>query len=231
MFFHKNVLLKKSWAELVTSHITLLFSHYQMRDSSCCAYSSLLEVLTLARTLWNTDNNIKLQNHKTHRWLRLECTLGPSGPTLCSSRDTKSRWPKIMSGWLWSSQRRLHNLFGQSAPVCHQPQSKEVSLDVQRKLPVYRLCPLPLVLALGTTEKHLTQASLHLNPPSRYLLTLIRSPLILLYVEQSQLPQPLLTGKMPQSIHLWDPCWTLLHISLVLGRPTPGVTSSVLGKG
>lgn len=55
------------------------------------------------------------------------------------------------------------------------------------------LCPLPLVLSLGTTEKSLALSSLH--PPFRYLSKVIRSPEPPLHhAEQSQLPWPFLGG-------------------------------------
>jgi len=63
------------------------------------------------------------------------------------------------------------------------------------------LCPLPLVLALGTTGKSLApSSSFH---PFRYFYTLRRSPFepSLLQAEQSQLSQPFLKGEMLQSFN------------------------------
>ena len=105
--------------------------------------------------------------------------------------------------------RRLHTLLGQPVPVASHPHS-------------FSLCPLPLVLSLGTTEKSLAPSSLH--PPFRYSYTLTRSPEpSLLQAEQPQLFQPFLTGEMLQSLHhLSGPSLDSLqyvHISLVLGSP------------
>jgi len=75
---------------------------------------------------------------------------------------------------------------------------------LRENLLCFVLCPLPLVLSLDTTEKSLAPSSLH--PPFRYLHTLIRSPLSLLQVKQSQLFQPFLTEEMLQSLnHLCGP--------------------------
>ena len=51
---------------------------------------------------------------------------------------------------------------------------KKCFLMFRGNLLCFSLCPLPLVLSLGTTEKSLAPSSLH--PPFRYLCTLIRSP-------------------------------------------------------
>jgi len=54
----------------------------------------------------------------------------------------------------------------------------------------FSLCPMPLVLSLGITEKSLALFSLH--PPFRYLCAFVGSSLSLLQAEQSQLAQPFL---------------------------------------
>jgi len=48
----------------------------------------------------------------------------------------------------------------------------------------FSLCPLPLVLSLGTTGKSLTPSSWH--PPCRYLSAFLRSPLSLFFLLKTQ---------------------------------------------
>jgi len=86
----------------------------------------------------------------------------------------------------------------------------------------FRLGPLPLVLALGTTEKSLALSSFH--APFRYLYTLRRSPLSLPFSRlNSPSSQPFLIGEMLQSLHhLCGPSLDSLqyvHVSLVLRSP------------
>jgi len=75
---------------------------------------------------------------------------------------------EYLQGW------RFHNFPGQLVPALSHPHRKKAFPDVQREPPVFSLCPLSVVLSLGTTEESLAPSSLH--PPFRYLYTLIRSP-------------------------------------------------------
>ena len=50
---------------------------------------------------------------------------------------------------------------------------KKCFLMLRGNFPCFSLCPLPLVLSLGTTEQSLSLSSLH--PPFRYLCTFMRS--------------------------------------------------------
>lgn len=86
------------------------------------------------------------------------------------------------------------------------------------------VCPLSLVLSLGTTEKSLCLSSLHL--PLSYLYALRKYPRVFpsSWANQSQLSQPSLIWWMLQSLNHF--CCTLLdplqefHVSWVLERPT-----------
>ena len=89
------------------------------------------------------------------------------------------------------------------------------------------LCPLTLVLALGTTAKSLAPSSLH--PPFRYLYTLIRSP-------QSSSPDrtvPALSASPHSRGALDSP--QHIHVSNVwrhrTGHRTPCVVSPELNRG
>jgi len=85
-------------------------------------------------------------------------TSAPAGPPRAGGRGP---WP----GGFWRSpRRRPHNLWATcaSAPALH---SIAVLSGAQREPLFSSLCPLPLVLALSTTEQRL--ASWH--PPFRYL--------------------------------------------------------------
>lgn len=86
-------------------------------------------------------------------------------PTPCSSRDTESRGPRPMASQLLKvSKEETPHLWttSASAPALH---STAVLSGAQREPLFSSLCPLPLVLALSTTEQSL--ASWH--PPFRYL--------------------------------------------------------------
>ena len=63
----------------------------------------------------------------------------------------------------------------------------------------FSLCPLPLVLSLGTTEKSLPSPSLH--SVLGYLCLLTRSLLRLLQAEQSQLSVPFLISEIFQTFN------------------------------
>lgn len=76
---------------------------------------------------------------------------------------------------------------GNPCQLRHSP-STQLLPGVQAEPPVFGLCPLPLILALGTADKSLALSYLYL--PLRCLQS------ELLRAEQSQLPQPLLTGKI-----------------------------------
>ena len=109
--------------------------------------------------------------------LRLEGTsAGHLVQPWCSSRATWNWLPRTMS-------RRLLN-FSKDGDTTASPGNLcqcSVTLSVTKcflmfrgNLPCFSLCPLPLVLSLGTTEQSLAPSSLH--PPCRYWCTLMRSP-------------------------------------------------------
>ena len=66
---------------------------------------------------------------------------------------------------------------GQPMPVLHYLDSTEVLLVLRGILRCSNLCPLPLVLALGATDRaRLCPSSWKPQPAFRYLWTLVRSP-------------------------------------------------------
>jgi len=90
----------------------------------------------------------------------------------CSSRTTYSQLPRTMSRWLLNtckeqeSTTSLGNLCQSSATLT----VKKYFLMFRWSLLRFSLCPLPLVLSLGTNEKSLDLS--FLQPPFRYLYTL-----------------------------------------------------------
>uniref|UniRef100_A0A8C4P7D6 Vacuolar protein sorting-associated protein 13B-like n=1 Tax=Dromaius novaehollandiae TaxID=8790 RepID=A0A8C4P7D6_DRONO len=108
--------------------------------------------------------------------------------------------------------------------------SGSTTLTVKKGFPVFRqsflcfsLCPLPLVLSLGTIEKSLA-SSFDTPPADIYTHGSGLSPEpSLLQAEQSQLSQPLLIGEMRQSLnHLCGPLldsFQYVCVSLALGNP------------
>ena len=116
----------------------------------------------------------------------------------------------------------LHSFSGQPVPVLSHSHGGKAFLMFRGNLLCFSLCPLPLVLPLGTTEKSLVPSFVH--PPFSCLCTSMRSPQpSLLQVKQSRLSQPFLIGEMLQSLHhlrgiLLD-SRQCVHVSLVLGSP------------
>jgi len=110
---------------------------------------------------------------------------------------------------------RLYNQSVQAVPmISHPMRVKKIFLIFRWHFLCFSLCPLPLFLSLGTTEKCLGLSSLH--PPCRYLCTLMRSPPdpSFLQAEQSQVSQSFVTGEMLQflkqlcSLLLDSPVWS-----------------------
>lgn len=90
----------------------------------------------------------------------------------------------------------LWRLYGLNS-LLHHLHNKEVLPDVY--LLCFSLCPLPLTLPLGTTEKSLDLPSLY--PLFRFLQTLVRSPQNLLCAEQSQHPHSAAPCRIHVPIH------------------------------
>jgi len=134
----------------------------------------------------------------------------------CSSRDTYSHLPRIMSSfWIPWRMETPQSLCSTRDSTWSRPQWKSVSWcsgGILRVSLYYLLSP-------GTTEKSLAP------PPIIYLYTLTRSPpkCFLLQAEQSQISQPFFIWEMLQSLyHLCRASLDSLqyvHVSLVLGNP------------
>ena len=61
----------------------------------------------------------------------------------------------VQAGLEYLQRRRLYNLPGQPVPGLRHPQREEVLPHVQVELLCFSLCPLPLVLSLGTTATYM----------------------------------------------------------------------------
>ncbi|KAK4828375.1 hypothetical protein QYF61_026113 [Mycteria americana] len=105
-------------------------------------------------------------NDRTTEWMKLHRTSeGPvqpqPTPLLKQGHLEPVAQDRVQTAFEYLQGWRLHKLPGQSVPLLSQPHSKKVFPDVQREPPVFSLCPLPLVLSLGTMEKSLAPSSLH----------------------------------------------------------------------
>ena len=86
---------------------------------------------------------------------------GSSSPTPCQSRVTYSRLHRTLSRWVLNISREgdattsLGNLFQCSITL----RGKKFFLMFRWNFLCFSLCPLPLVLLLGTTEKSLAPSS------------------------------------------------------------------------
>ena len=103
--------------------------------------------------------NRESQNYRMLRGGRDLC--GSSSPTPCSSRVTQSRLHRTASRWVLNFSREgdsttsLGNLFQCSVTL----RVKKFFLMFSWNFLCFSLCPLPLVLSLGTTEKKPTFSS------------------------------------------------------------------------
>lgn len=133
---------------------------------------------------------------------------------------------------------RHHSISGQPVPVLSNPHSETGFLVLRRNLLSCAVCPLSLVLSLGTPGRSLALSCL--QPPPGYLWNCWRDPTEpSLQVEQFLLLQLLVIGEMlPPLYHLCDRLRDCLQCAQVspTGSPElvipPGVASSMkLNKG
>ena len=112
---------------------------------------------------------------------------GSPSPTPCPSRVTQSRLHRTALRWVLNISREGDS----TAPLGSLGQGsvtlrgKKFFLLFRRNFPGFSLCPLPLVLLLGTTGKSLAPSSWH--PPCRYLEAFLRSPRSLLFRSKTTL--------------------------------------------
>ena len=134
------------------------------------------------------------------------CTPLYPGPPVPQVQTGSSRadcsWQCPIRFWIYlrmDTPKALWTTFFTDEPLT----IKKSFLMVKLIFPCFNLSPLPLVLSLGTTEKNLAPSSQH--PPLRYLYTLMRSPLGLLF---SRLNRP-----SSLSLSSYDTC--SIHPSVV----------------
>lgn len=94
------------------------------------------------------------------------------------AESLRAAWPGSCPDGLWMKGWRLHIYLGNLCQCLVIHRVKKCFLMYSQKLLCFSLCPLPLVLPLGTNEKG--QDPLTLHPAFRYLHILIRAHLILL---------------------------------------------------
>ena len=126
---------------------------------------------------------------------------GSSSPTPCQSRVTYSRLHRTLSRQVLNISREkesttsLGNLFQGSVTL----RVKKFFLMFRQNFLCFSLCPLPLVLLLGTTEKF---DPILLTPTLKIIIGIYKVPSqpSLLQAEQAQLPQPFLIGERNTSV-------------------------------
>ena len=94
---------------------------------------------------------------------------GSPSPTPCWSRVTQSRLHRTASKWVLNISREGDSTasLGSLCQGSVTLRGKKFFLMFSWNFLCFSLCPLPLVLSLGTTEKSLAPSSWH--PPFRYL--------------------------------------------------------------
>jgi len=85
--------------------------------------------------------------------------LSSPTPLLKQGHLEQAAQDHIQVGFERLQQRRHHNPFGQPVPVFHTLKVKKFFLMFTWNFLCFSLCPLPLVLSLGTTEKSLASSS------------------------------------------------------------------------
>jgi len=141
-----------------------------------------------------------------------------SGPTLLLKQDHQEPGAQdhVQMAFECLQGGRLHNLSGQPLAILgHTHRVKKYFLMFRWTLLCFSLCPLPVVLSLGTTERSLALSAS--QPPCRYLYTLRRCPLIRLF---SRLNSP--SSLSPAAQETWSCClvifmaicWMLFSMSM-----------------
>jgi len=98
----------------------------------------------------------RMGHHRITAWLMLEETTGSMWPNPCSSRDTQSRVPGAVSRWLLEiSKEETPQHLGSLCHCSVTHTAEKCFLVFRENILCCSLCPLPLVLALGTTDKEL----------------------------------------------------------------------------
>jgi len=143
------------WASKVVSPFTLPLLHFHVYPK-CLS----IQVSNASSSINFTITVSKSQNHRMLGVGRDLCG-SPSPTPLPKQVPLQQAAQDLVHAGLEYLQRiRLHSLPGQPVPVLRHPQREEVLPHVQLELfPCFSLCPLPLVLSLGTTEKSLTPSS------------------------------------------------------------------------
>ena len=129
--------------------------------------------------------------------------------------------------------QRPQNTSEYPVPVFDQLHRKKEKVSLKQNFLCFSLCPLPLVLSLGTTGKWLAPFSLH--PPFRYVYTQLRSPWALLFSRLNRLCcfSLSLYGRCFSPLTIFvGLCWVCSSMPLFLlyrgtqtGHSTPHVTS------
>jgi len=141
-------------------HQASLSLHLLLRSpwclQGCFSHSSLLQLL---HTLFCPFSSRLSENHRTFRVGRDLC--GSPSPTLCRSRVTQSRLHSTTARRVWNISREgdctasLDSLGQVSITL----RLKKFFLMFSWNFLCFSLCPLPLVLSLGTTGKSLAPSS------------------------------------------------------------------------
>ena len=154
-YWKKTYYSTKKWLKLGTNGIC---------DSKLRAYKKSLEIWQ-----WLTDRRNR-GNHRITKWSGLEGTsVGHPFQPPCRSRVTYSRLHSTSSRWVLNISREGDSTtslgsLGQGSVTLR---GKKFFLVFSWNFLCFSLCPLPLVLMLGTTEKSLAPSSW--PPPCRYL--------------------------------------------------------------
>jgi len=104
----------------------------------------------------HTDRRVESGSSSATRDL---CGSPSPAPLLKQGHLEQAAQNLVQVGLEYLQRRRLHSLPRQPVPVLCHPQSEDVLPHVRQNFLCFSLCPLPLVLSLGTTEKSLALSS------------------------------------------------------------------------
>jgi len=146
----KVIIIIPSLPNLIKNQFLRYFCRHLNHQNTC----NSLEPLQTCSCLCSES-----QNHRIVGVGRDLC--GSSSPTLLPKQGylQQAAQDPVQAGLEYLQRRRLHNLPGQPVQGSVTLRGKKFLLMFRRNFLCFSLCPLPLVLSLGTTEKSLSPSS------------------------------------------------------------------------
>jgi len=137
------------WKSIIFLKYTLLLHHVTCILSWGCALSNIRQ---------HTSQNHRITESQNHRMVGVErdlCGSSSSTPLPKQGHLEQAERVLVQAGLEYLKRSRIRTLFQCSVTL----RVKKLFLMFRRNFLYFSLCPLPLVLSLGTTEKSLAPSS------------------------------------------------------------------------